>query len=1104
MPRGHCRPPRANAPFVAATDTAPAAATVTPVTQDPHEQMRRLVTRYFFGSVALTALLSGIKYALLPGPMSSMQRGSLVAGFAVLLAASLASMLWRRAPVKAALTLIALGSTAMVLWAALAVRLGLHHPAIAFLPLMTCLVSGVAGPRPGLAMAGLSALAIAALATAEAVGWLQPGGIGAHLPLASQLVTHALLLVGGLAGGMLLSRVVAGFVDESAERERRFLGLLWIAADAYWELDDEYRLVALWEQRIGSHGFVPMRHGQGRRPWEMAQMRSNGERLQLLQRTLSARQPFRNLRMQWSTGDGDLRHVLLSGEPRTDAQGRFAGYWGVSRDATEHVRAHDALAATEIRYRELFHRIQSPLVLHRDGRVIEANPAAVALFGYPDLATMRAHHLLEVYEPGEVRDRARRRIAMLDALPVGASLPTDEFRLRAHDGRDVVVRSTGVRVEAEGGPATLSTYLDDTERKAAEDAVRRSEALLSHLVATSPDVITLTEMATGRYEMVNDTFLLTTGYTREEVIGRTSVELGVWHDAADRERLVAAMRDPGRAQNMPAEFVGKQGQRISLLVSAARFEMDGRDYLVINARDVTDIERTRKELEAILQNASIGIAFTRGRRFVRANERCEAMFGWPRGGLDGQPGEVVWGSASEYEAMGREVGPLLAAGEQAETERVMMRRDGSRFLCRILAKAVDPTRPREGGTIWILDDVTERRMMDQALAKARDDAEAASRAKSSFLANTSHELRTPLNGLVGMTRLALQPDIDEAQRSHYLEQINDSAESLSAIINDILDLSKIEAGKLHLEELAFDLRDLLQALHRGYGTLATARGLQLHLEVDPEVPRHVVGDPVRVRQILSNYLSNALKFTPHGAVWLSARVADGERLRFEVVDTGPGIAPEVQARLFRPFVQADQSTTRRYGGTGLGLSICHELAALMRGRVGVDSEPGRGSRFWVELPLPATEVAEERSVFGSLEAGDPMQGARVLMVEDNPVNMLIATALLEQWGVKVTQASTGPQAIEAVDQAADRGLPFHAVLMDVQMPDMSGHEATRVLRRRHDDRELPIIALTAAALVSERDEALAAGMNDFLTKPIDAQRLRRTLWNVLAQRRGVG
>jgi CheY-like chemotaxis protein len=292
-----------------------------------------------------------------------------------------------------------------------------------------------------------------------------------------------------------------------------------------------------------------------------------------------------------------------------------------------------------------------------------------------------------------------------------------------------------------------------------------------------------------------------------------------------------------------------------------------------------------------------------------------------------------------------------------------------------------------------------------------------------------------------------------------------------------------------LENAVFDLGALLRTLHLGYTLLADARGLSLTLAVEPDAAGHVLGDPLRVRQVLSNFLSNALKFTEQGEIVVRASRQGADTVRFEVRDTGLGIDHSTMGRLFRPFTQADESTTRRYGGTGLGLSICRELAVLMGGRVGADSQPGEGSCFWAELPLPSAAAQPAINV----EEMPEVRGARVLMVEDNVVNMLIAVAMLEQWGVGVTQASDGMQAIEAVTRAQTQGQPFDAVLMDVQMPHMSGYEATRALRARPGCEHLPVIALTAAALVTERDEALAAGMNDFLTKPIDPDRLRATL-----------
>ncbi len=341
-----------------------------------------------------------------------------------------------------------------------------------------------------------------------------------------------------------------------------------------------------------------------------------------------------------------------------------------------------------------------------------------------------------------------------------------------------------------------------------------------------------------------------------------------------------------------------------------------------------------------------------------------------------------------------------------------------------------------------------------------------------------------------------QPGLDPAKREQYLAQIDDSAQTLGLIVSDILDLSKIEAGKLDLESAAFDLPELLENLGQIHAALADNRGLGFRTELERGLPATVRGDALRLRQILSNYLTNARKFTEQGEIVLRARTGAEGMLRFEVQDSGPGIAPATQARLFHPFTQGDESTTRRFGGSGLGLAICRQLATLMGGTVGVDSAPGRGSCFFAELPLPA---ASDTEVGALLEAqqGEVLQGARVLLVEDNPVNMLIAAALLESWQMQVTQACDGYAALAEVARAAQAGQPFALVLMDVQMPGISGYEATRRLRQDYSATALPVVALTAAAMVSERAQALEAGMNDFLTKPLDTQRMRLVLIKTL-------
>ncbi len=640
---------------------------------------------------------------------------------------------------------------------------------------------------------------------------------------------------------------------------------------------------------------------------------------------------------------------------------------------------------------------------------------------------------------------------------------------------------------------------DVTDEVAASEDLRRSQAMLSLLFDTSPNCISLSDEATGRFRMVNKSYRRLMGYSSEELLANTAFELGIWHAPSERRQLLSALDTQGEVSGQRCTFVTKSGTRVTMQVSVSRCIFEGQPCLVANARDVTQEERTRLEYAAILQRASIGIAFTRDRRFAGANPEFERMVGWDTGTLVGEPGLVVWPSDADYAEIGRVVGPLLEQGQSVQLERQVRRKDGSLFWCRLLAQALDPRDPRGGGTIWIAEDVTERRQTEQSLALARDAAESANRAKSAFLANTSHEIRTPLNGLLGLARLAAQPGVGEARRQEYLGHIHDCAQSLAGIITDILDLSKIEAGRIDIEHAEFSLPDTLSALHQGYVSLAEAKGLDLSLDLHPALPDVVTGDSLRLRQILSNFITNALKFTQTGQVRIEANRAAGERVRIAVVDTGPGIEPSVQDRLFQRFSQADESITRKFGGTGLGLSICRELAGLMGGEVGVMSESGLGSTFWVELPLPGStsDAVLHDSQPGDL---DRLRGARVLVAEDNPVNMLIVVAQLEQWGIEVVQAVDGGLAVDEVRRCAASGRPIDVVLMDVQMPQVSGYSAARQLREHFNANQLPIIALTAAALVTERDAARQSGMCDFLTKPIDARRLRRTLAQHLSRK----
>ncbi len=482
------------------------------------------------------------------------------------------------------------------------------------------------------------------------------------------------------------------------------------------------------------------------------------------------------------------------------------------------------------------------------------------------------------------------------------------------------------------------------------------------------------------------------------------------------------------------------------------------------------------------------------------NTAAEYIFGYRRDEVLGQPLHILL--PEEYRDMHPE--QLRTFEKEADNSRRMsqgrrvhgQRKDGSVVSLEIgIAKVVGAESVLFTA---VVRDATENIKFEQDLLEAKNEAEAATEAKSNFLANMSHEIRTPMNGVLGLTSLLLDSSLDEKQRTH-LQTIYNSGESLLSILNDILDFSKIEAGKMDLEEHDFHVGVVCNDIVSILQSKAADKGLSLQEELDESVPKRVRGDSGRLRQILMNLVGNAIKFTEAGSVRIVVRKeqdtdTSGDLLRFSVQDTGIGIPKDRLNKLFRAFSQVDASHARKFGGTGLGLTISKRLSELMGGTIGVTSTEGEGTEFWFTIRIG---VAEEDESDVSIDDGviefteQEQEHTHILLAEDNRVNQMVALGFLRKMGLKADAVANGQEALDAL-----KTIPYDLVLMDMQMPEMDGLTASELIRSEHSnvlDHNLPIIAMTANALDVDRERCMEAGMNDFMSKPVDINTLRKKI-----------
>ncbi len=806
---------------------------------------------------------------------------------------------------------------------------------------------------------------------------------------------------------------------------------------------------------------------------------------------------------------------------------RFAD--GLSSDITQRKRAVEVVQQSERFLQSTLDALSSHVaIINEDGVIAAANAAwhrfAAANGGEANTCGVGINYINVCDRSSDSSAEARRAGEGLRRLIAG-ELQEFSIEYPCHSPdvkRWFVMRATPF---AEGGGKVVLAHENITQRKLAEEAVRESEERYRSLFERN--------MA-GVYRCTVDGRLLECNQSLASMFGYNSPDEALaqpvtdwWYNASERAEFLKKLKSDKSVTSYEMRFRRKDGDSFWVIgnltliddpssadgiIEGTLVDISQRKWVEEELRESG--EQIRLVLDSIPE-AVYGIDMKGDCTFCSPS--CLQLLRYQESAelLGKNMHEVMHHTrldGSHYPVEECHIYEAFRRGEGTHIDdEILWRRDGTSFPGEYWSHPMHRDGKIVGAVVTFLD-ITERKRNEQILREAREAAEAANRAKSQFLANMSHEIRTPMNGVIGVAGLLLDTQLTEEQRE-YAEIIRSSGEGLMKVINDILDFSKIEARKFVLETTDFDLRTVLQDTTALLALRASEKGVSLTSELERGTPCLLRGDPGRLRQILINLVGNAVKFTHQGSVSLSARLENPDRpnadrgratLRFNVRDTGIGFRQDRASTLFEPFVQADGTSTRRYGGTGLGLTISRQLCEMMGGQIGAESEEGKGSTFWFTAVFDTQAQSSVRSVardsgaaacaapspWMDLEAGEKSQ-ARILLAEDNAINQKVAIAILRKAGYKADVVANGIEALRALAET-----DYDLVLMDCEMPEMDGFEATRRIRDGRAPTRNPgitVIAVTAGAMAGDRDRCLQAGMSDYMTKPIGSLQLREIL-----------
>jgi PAS domain S-box-containing protein len=782
---------------------------------------------------------------------------------------------------------------------------------------------------------------------------------------------------------------------------------------------------------------------------------------------------------------------MLDGKPHT---------LSLTQDITEQRQQEQALRHSKAMHKALFEAMPEYVSVSvlETGELLEVSRGFEELTGWTRQEALGRTSLeLGILSP-EVRDQLA-----LNLRASGGQLRMQDVPMHRKNGQPIEGVASLAVYEVDGRQYLTAIGSDVTEQRQKERTLRHSNAMHQALFQAMPEYAAISELATGKLLEVSSGFEDVTGWSRDEVLGRTSTELNIITPEFREVFRAELRRCKGQVRGLEGHLVRKDGREVVAEASLAVYEVDDQQYLVSIATDVTQSRQREAALRA--SEARYALIFDLVPEYVvlaRASDGClvevnrgfEQTTGWSRTEAVGRTTvELGLISSSERQRM-------LAAVESGHglvrnLDLEITGRNGEPLQTLYSANLMNHA--GENYLLAVVRDITQERRREaelRATQAAKQAAEVANQLKGDFLAMISHEVRTPLGGVIGMLQFALKDTQLSPPTQEKLAIGLSNAQTLLQIINDILDFSRLQAGKMPLEIIDFRLAALVRDAVTILEDRAQSKGLSLVAEVDPQLAPWWQGDPTRLRQVLINLLGNAIKFTQHGEVRLVVRECAGGGLLFEVRDTGIGMAPDVLQRLFHRFEQADSSTARRFGGTGLGLAICKSLVEAMGGTIAVTSVQGSGTVFTVSLPLTLGSPVVE--VPGATTAPHA-RSLRVLCAEDGVTNQIILRELVTAMGHQFTLAEDGEAALAALTQA-----DYDLLILDSRMPRLDGIEVLRILRagqRGVRNAALPVIACTANAGADERERFLGAGANDFLPKPIDESALHIAIGQVIGQ-----